>query len=181
MLEWRRRRESSKAMLYLSPLIAIGLNVVIGQAGLLDLAMEEAGRAGADAVQHVGMAAEDAGRAARRIEEDRVEGRGLGPARPSIADAQVHAGEAEERNHRARITPIYLTAAYLFDDFAEAAPEEVVPIATRYRGYEIASSPPPSSSSSRSASCAGSSPGNARTCACPPTAVPCSTRSGFHS
>ena len=33
---------------------------------------------------------------------------------------QVHAGEAEERNHRARITPIYLTAAYLFDDFAEA-------------------------------------------------------------
>ena len=33
---------------------------------------------------------------------------------------QVHAGEAEERNHNARITPIYLTAAYLFDDFAQA-------------------------------------------------------------
>ena len=30
MLEWRRRREPSKAMLYLSPLIAIGLTMLTG-------------------------------------------------------------------------------------------------------------------------------------------------------
>ncbi|MFT4050751.1 MAG: aminotransferase class I/II-fold pyridoxal phosphate-dependent enzyme [Microbacterium sp.] len=33
---------------------------------------------------------------------------------------QVHAGEAEERNHGARITPIYLTAAYRFASLDEA-------------------------------------------------------------
>lgn len=33
---------------------------------------------------------------------------------------QVHAGEAPDATHGARITPIYLSAAYLFDDFAEA-------------------------------------------------------------
>ncbi|MBF4562110.1 O-acetylhomoserine aminocarboxypropyltransferase/cysteine synthase [Microbacterium sp. VKM Ac-2870] len=33
---------------------------------------------------------------------------------------QVHAGEVDERNHGARITPIYLTAAYRFDSFAQA-------------------------------------------------------------
>ncbi len=33
---------------------------------------------------------------------------------------QVHAGETPEREHGARVAPIYLTAAYLFDDFAEA-------------------------------------------------------------
>ena len=39
---------------------------------------------------------------------------------------QVHAGEAEERNHNARITPIYLTVAYLFDDFAQAEDGDVL-------------------------------------------------------
>lgn len=33
---------------------------------------------------------------------------------------QVHAGETPEREHGARVAQIYLTAAYLFDDFAEA-------------------------------------------------------------
>ncbi|SDQ28109.1 O-acetylhomoserine (thiol)-lyase [Microbacterium sp. cf332] len=33
---------------------------------------------------------------------------------------QVHAGEADEPAHGARITPIYLTAAYRFDSFAQA-------------------------------------------------------------
>ncbi len=33
---------------------------------------------------------------------------------------QVHAGEVDDRNHGARITPIYLTAAYRFDSFAQA-------------------------------------------------------------
>lgn len=33
---------------------------------------------------------------------------------------QVHAGEIDEPGHGARITPIYLTAAYRFDSFAEA-------------------------------------------------------------
>jgi O-acetylhomoserine (thiol)-lyase len=43
---------------------------------------------------------------------------------PESADGfdtrQVHAGEVDERNHGARITPIYLTAAYRFDSFAQA-------------------------------------------------------------
>ncbi len=33
---------------------------------------------------------------------------------------QVHAGEIEEPGHGARITPVYLTAAYRFDSFAQA-------------------------------------------------------------
>lgn len=33
---------------------------------------------------------------------------------------QVHAGEREERNFGARVTPIYLSAAYRFDSFDEA-------------------------------------------------------------
>ncbi len=49
------------------------------------------------------------------------------PARPhddwegfGFDTRQVHAGEQEERNFGARITPIYLSAAYRFDSFAEA-------------------------------------------------------------
>ncbi len=52
---------------------------------------------------------------------------GDGPAHPhydwdgfGFDTRQVHAGEREERNFSARVTPIYLSAAYRFDSFDEA-------------------------------------------------------------
>jgi O-acetylhomoserine (thiol)-lyase len=38
----------------------------------------------------------------------------------SFATLQVHAGEQPERGHGSRITPIYLSAGFEFDDFAQA-------------------------------------------------------------
>ena len=39
---------------------------------------------------------------------------------PEFATAQVHAGENSDAAHNARVTPIYLTAGFEFDSFAEA-------------------------------------------------------------
>jgi O-acetylhomoserine (thiol)-lyase len=39
---------------------------------------------------------------------------------PQFATEQVHAGESSDAAHRARITPIYLTAGFEFSSFAEA-------------------------------------------------------------
>ncbi|BDI23399.1 O-acetylhomoserine aminocarboxypropyltransferase/cysteine synthase family protein [Herbiconiux sp. L3-i23] len=40
---------------------------------------------------------------------------------PAFATRQVHAGQSVEGAHGARITPIYLSAGFAFDDFDEAA------------------------------------------------------------
>ena len=37
-----------------------------------------------------------------------------------FATRQIHAGQEPEGAHRARITPVYLTAGFVFDDFADA-------------------------------------------------------------
>ncbi|MEN0084406.1 MAG: O-acetylhomoserine aminocarboxypropyltransferase/cysteine synthase family protein [Leifsonia sp.] len=39
---------------------------------------------------------------------------------PQFSTAQVHAGEARDASHGARVTPIYLTAGFEFDSFAHA-------------------------------------------------------------
>ena len=39
---------------------------------------------------------------------------------PEFSTAQVHAGEARDAAHGARVTPIYLTAGFEFDSFAQA-------------------------------------------------------------
>ena len=39
---------------------------------------------------------------------------------PQFSTAQVHAGEARDAAHGARVTPIYLTAGFEFDSFAHA-------------------------------------------------------------
>jgi O-acetylhomoserine (thiol)-lyase len=39
---------------------------------------------------------------------------------PQFSTAQVHAGEARDAGHGARVTPIYLTAGFEFDSFAQA-------------------------------------------------------------
>jgi O-acetylhomoserine (thiol)-lyase len=39
---------------------------------------------------------------------------------PEFSTAQVHAGEAPDAAHGARVTPIYLTAGFAFDSFAQA-------------------------------------------------------------
>ncbi|MFP3467444.1 O-acetylhomoserine aminocarboxypropyltransferase/cysteine synthase family protein [Leifsonia sp. SIMBA_070] len=40
---------------------------------------------------------------------------------PEFTTAQVHAGESRDAAHGARVTPIYLTAGFEFDSFAQAA------------------------------------------------------------